>query len=112
MGRTTSPAVLIAVEAVRNGKTFAEAARDSGHWYETVSRACERYGVSMTERAAARSKRASRNRPAKNHARDAIGRVLELRKEGKTYSQIGMELGLTRCAIAGIVHRHSAESQS
>lgn len=36
-----------------------------------------------------------------------VSRVIALYRRGLTYGQIAIRFGVTRCAIAGVIHRHS-----
>lgn len=103
-----------------SGATNSDALDGGAHTGSRVFHCCDKSqgqpvgGSSMTRRRArAKSERlstATQARPAhfpRQWKASDVSRVIALYRRGLTYGQIAIRFGVTRCAIAGVIHRHS-----
>lgn len=76
------------------GVAMKDCVRPMGFSYLTIQRRCRVLGVN--------------HRPPYVLKRT---RVIELRKEGKTYTQIASQLGVTKAVVAGAIYRAKARGE-
>lgn len=98
-----------AANLVRAGKTFAEAARDTGMSWNGVKYACKTRGVQQSQAAEVRAFRSSMNgsKPELRKTNRARNKSIErmIKVGGMTYSEIADAAGCSRSAVAGVVYR-------
>lgn len=97
-----------ASEMVNLGKSYAEAAKIVGIDWVNVKTACDRRGIQQSAAAAMRAERNARSHSvtrSKDDLKYLTQSALEMQAGGLTYSEIAAELDLTRCQVAGLIHR-------
>jgi DNA-binding CsgD family transcriptional regulator len=94
-----------AVELVRNGSSYAEAARATDAQWSNVRKACLLAGVEQSPRAAYRASQAS----VLNYksGKSVTGKlVVKLVSAGMSYGEVAAQLGISRERVAGYVFRN------